>query len=971
MRAVAVFWVRLVCSLAAASVVIGSARAQAEPPGALSVMPLPGGLRAALSALGDPVPADRSRFLVEFIRRTYYAPIVSNSDPRLAALTALLEHLDRSSRQGDTAAAEWLPLPLSDTIWIKDVFGGRAARDTLVLDILRSRSAALFYCGLLSLDEDTRAWVATQPDLIPDLSSQHAPAFVIAAPGLRVAAGAVNVPGGELAESGWRALVGHAATEPAAFVRTLLKKDDGRLAYFLGTVGQLTPAQVRHALNLDARDERDRISAIRRLYGVFARLATDWKIEERTFWRPGLDPALLVSDLHVDGGGRPVVPGSRRFWNAVFVDGDPELNAAEKNALREPVDLTWLSEQVFKSEPIENRRRYHIVLFASRILGSTAPVSVRDALDMLRAAGKYPALTAVLERAGLVDVGAFAAAARRATQLSAISDGTRAERATAQFQGAVALVTRTALRRRLAADAVANVVSSLAAVDVSEQGDYEGRLVRWLVEWVNAQVRKPASPAPEPPHPAIDTYVHATTLPAGGDVPLLTLDHDVLQTLAGGHEPSFVEWEGTRYRVDLERAEAVRLARLLGENARPYVSSAHALLITADQLERQPTREVVAQQADRFEQVTQAVMLDRTDPYRNAALELRRAARGGDAASAARLVPTLRVMSDDLLAQGLMAFTYAVALGHPDRVSISAGEAASRHDFALRSGSVHRPGAWQLATDGADVVRGWRVTGSLLGLDVSLSEFSLVSLAARPPARKPSVADADRRLLTEAVALVAPASLVQADAEAILAAIQRGRARLAEIRTPVEAAAVAGEIPLGPIGRSLLPWAVAHDRTRVAAFLSTTELFWLGLEKRPIDARFDAWGAHAGPRLGCFCLRLSERPSWEALAGRWSSGISLTGFSDLNLRLTELLTALHMPAALLGSILGPATRDFITMAVSRDQDDRRGLVEFVQGMRTDRVEHYLSFLTVDGPLVPVGEAASSSAAGSVRGQVPQ
>ena len=66
-----------------------------------------------------------------------------------------------------------------------------------------------------------------------------------------------------------------------------------------------------------------------------------------------------------------------------------------------------------------------------------------------------------------------------------------------------------------------------------------------------------------------------------------------------------------------------------------------------------------------------------------------------------------------------------------------------------------------------------------------------------------------------------------------------------------------------------------------------------------------------------------------------------------------------MPAVLLGPVLTAATLDFVNSATSRDPDDRRGLVEFVQSLKSDRVELYLALLTTDGPLVPLGDSPVS------------
>jgi hypothetical protein len=187
--------------------------------------------------------------------------------------------------------------------------------------------------------------------------------------------------------------------------------------------------------------------------------------------------------------------------------------------------------------------------------------------------------------------------------------------------------------------------------------------------------------------------------------------------------------------------------------------------------------------------------------------------------------------------------------------------------------------------------------------------------------------------------------------------MQKGRTRLAAVRTGMDAAAVADEIRLSPARRSLFSWVVAHDPDRTAAFLSPAELLWLGLEGMPVGGGLHAFGAPGEPRLGCLCLQLVDRRPWETLAGRWDSGILATGFADLNLRLAELLAEFRMPASLLAPVLAAATQEFINTAPSRDQDDRRSLVEFVLALRPERVEQYLALLTTDGPLVPIDHAA--------------
>ncbi len=928
-------------------------------PATVSEAPLPGGLRAALAAIGDSTAPDRAQFLAEFIRRIYDTPIGAKGDTRESALRSLLAQLKAGGQSTDT-----VPLPLSSSIWIDVVFRKQAKPDTLVASILESRNAALLYNGLLSLDDDSRAWMAQQPALIEEIASRRAAPFLIAAPGLRITAAGVQVPGGQAAEPVWQALVGHRPTEANDFVRALLSSDEGRLAFFFGAMAQLNPQEIQFAMALDLADARRRVDAGRRLYGVFERLWLGRALEQRVFVRPAFDPALLVSELGANGDDGPAVPGTRGFWSAVFAE---ERESPGKKPWKEPSgpitwdqppDFPWLCEQVFKGDQPEYRRHFMMVLFASRHAAGVTKEAARDALEAIRAAGTYPALTATIERAGVSDLAVVAAAARRAAALTAIEDETRASRALAQYQGALAMITRAASRGTLTAESATKLVSSLAAIGVSDRGDYEGRIVAWLGAWLNANARPAQRTAAA--GPAGDGSVDELYESASGP-----MEEDALRILSGkpAAAPRLLDWEGTRYRLDLPRAEAVRLTQSHGQSSRPYLSSAGAVMSVADALsDAGLTREAVQQQAQAFGRIWQ------TDPtaeatedspveplkgYGEASKALQRAARSGDVHAASRLAPALRVVADEFVARGLMEWAYAAALGPRDGISISAAEAASRHDFGTQQGAgLH---AWQLPVAGNDVSGRWHVLGPLLGLDVALANFSLVSLSFKPPSIRPTLGEIDRRVFIDAVALVEPKSLSDSDRDAIAAAIRNGRARLAALRSSSDAIAIADAIPLSAQRRTLLSWTVEHDPTRIPSFLSPSELFWLGAADVRVDT-LDAWGVPAGSRTGCLCVQVVRHRSWETFAGRWNTGMVASAFPDLNFRLAELLSDLHMPAALLAPVLTSATLDFVNSVTSRDQDDRRGLVEFVQALQVDRLEQYLALLTSDGPLVPVGDA---------------
>jgi len=938
----------------------------AARPDTISQVPLPGGLRAAMAAVGDYSAPDRAQFLAEFIRRTYDTPLGVRSDVREPVLRRLLSAMDPVK-----GTAETLPLPLTPKIWIDAVFRGQGRPDTLVGAILQSRNASLFYVGLLSLDDETRAWIASQPSLISEITSRRAAGFMIVAPGFRVTSAGVRLPGGPAADPVWQELAGRRPSETTDFLRSLISVDDGRLAYFFGSMAQLTPNQIQVALNLGAADAARRVDTARHLYSVYEKVWTGRTVEQRVFTRPAFDPALLVSQLSAQGNSTLSIPGTRGFWSAVFAEtpetpGKAGRAPASTITWDQPPEFEWICEQVFKGDQSEARRHFMMVLFASRHSAGVTKGTSRDALDAIRAVVVYPALIASLERAGVQEIPIFAAAARRAATLSAIEDQERASLAITQYQGALAMITRAASRGSLTADGASKLISSLSAIDTDEHGEYAGRLVTWLAGWLSTDAGSAQKTAPGTS--ASDGSIDALYESAAGP-----MEEDALRVLAGppAATPRLVDWEGTRYRVDLPRAEAVRITNTQGQASRPYLSSASATIAIADALADQGlTLEAVRQQSEAFDRLWPRDANGGADEpagnvlasYRETTAALKRAAAAGDVRAASRLIPALRLLADELTARGLLEWAYAAALGPRDGMSIPATEAASRHDFGLH-GAGGRRAAWRPPIAGTDFTQRWRVAGSILGLDITLADFSLMKLSSKFPPRRPSLNEVDRRVFIDTTALIRPALLTDHDRDAIAMAIRNGRSRLSAVRTPDDVRAIADVVGLSAHRETLLSWIVTYDPARVGAFLSPSELFWLGAGD-VVPVALDAWGVPAGSRLGCLCLQVLAPRPWELFAGRWNTGMAASAFPDLNLRLAELLGDLHMPATLLGPVLLAATLDFVNSVTSRDPDDRRGLTEFVQALKSDRVEQYLALLTTDGPLVPLGDSPVSKDFGS-------
>ena len=922
----------------------------------ISSLPFPGGVAAARAATGDTSHADGGQFVVDVIRRSFQTPMSMRGLRRESAIHPLLDHLERARKAATRPAADRWPLPLTPPAWIGSILDQRASQDTLLSDILRSPSASLMYCALLSLDDPTRQWLAEHPAVLAEVAARHAPEFLIAAPGLRIRDNVLKLPGGAAAAAAWESAAGRPAADPGEFIKAVMARSDPALSYMIGSLAQLTPAQIRFVLSLDA-PEPARVSALRRVLAAFGRVISGWDVTDRPFWRPMLDPVMLASDLRTAENGAPILPGTAAFWSAVFSGGDADrqttAEAVSTLVSGPPVEFAWMCEQIFTGGQTVIRAPYYLTLFASRQIAAVTAANAAAALAALRGAMQYPALAGTIERMHVSDLEVYAAAAQAARMLSEIDDDGRARTAHAQFQGALAVIARAAARGSISSDRAAKLVATLSALRVDGRGEYAGAMVEWLTAMLLDRAGRSTGPL-SATHRAEDSSE--------------SRDDDLVTLLSGpaGERGATFDWEGTKYRVSFASAEALRLRRVLGESSYPYVSAADAMVAAAKAFESATvSRQTVAAHAETVLRTADAAhCADRDDwtavPLGDRCREitnaLARAAKSGDVKNAQRLAPRLRQLSDGLLGRGLMVLAYAAGIGQPENATISPAEAASRHNFGFNLPGFGRAGAWRWAASGADRIRDWHFTGSMLGIDVALAQLAQLRLSNRPPSARPSLSDEDRVVLTESIVLMEPGRLTPEGHAAIVQALKRGRQRVASIANAGDAESVAEIARMPAPRRSLFLWNAGEDRNRAAASLSMSDLLAIGLDGAAVAGSLDGWGVSGEPRLGCHCLQLPGRPL-DVFTGRWFSGILATGFVDLNIRLAEVLDELHMPGALLAPVLASATWDFAMNVKTSDFDDRNGWIEFVAAVGVDRVEQYLALLTTDGPLVPVTDGS--------------
>ena len=914
---------------------------------AVEDVPVPGGSAALSRSLGiDPVP-DRGRFIYEITRLIY-----DNPEGRRPEAERFLQWLrqpagrKRETRPApDRAATDSIPVPLAADVWSDAIFHRRVARDELVSAIIADRSASLLCHGLAPLDDQTLQYFADHPALLSRIYERSAPAFAAFSSSLHVRANRV-VPPTERDDvvAMWEAVVGEKVTRADRFIQQLFDMNDGRVASLYDTIGQLDAPRRAFALGLWLPDGTARLDRFKTLVSAGTAAFREWHVRTMPFNRSSFDLAMTLGRIQVADDGAPAVPSSRGFWTRLFSGIDVREDAARqlRSVEEEPIDAAWLTEAIGSVDVRQRAERLEQIAIGQRVFGDLA--AGRDRADVfiaLRALSRYRLLIITLDRIGIRSPSLYAAAVRHAVRLAPV-DGRRGFVAQAQFQGALAILSRMARVRTLNVRQVQTLIEKLVALPLGEDGRYAGAVAGWLRNDVAAAL------------PLADTVEAAI--------------------LAGMSGPPSAErvprlaWEGQPYRLDLGAAERRRLQQVRDRQeglpldlALDIAAIGHTLAadgFSIDDAPRMATRlarmiEETPQRPSRVE--TENVPPGVSQPQnvhetlQKAVEELSKAIKNKDAKRAARESEPLNDLSDQLLSEVLLSIAYAADVGDPEGTVLLAADVSHRHDFGFgaKDSDLRMRQVWSMPRQ--DVTPGipWRVSGSLLGLDVALAPLALRRLNFERVLEAPKLTTNQRDVFAVSVALLNPYDLRDADRDRIADAIDRGTRRVAELSGDAFDA-LADEIALEPWRRRAVRWTLAHEPDRVISMLSLTEVLVLG-GGRP--AELDPWGMSAAAS-GCLCPRLPRPGSWPALLGRPQLGLIAVGVADLNLHVAVMLKEMQLPAALARVILSGAMQDFIDEVRPTDDGDWVTLVRRARLVPRDRVEDYIAFATASGPLVP-------------------
>ena len=517
---------------------------------------------ARLAADFDIPTADRSRLLLEVVRKAFASPAGQD-----AAETILRGRLHAAFNGPLQGRPELSPLPLDPSVWRDTILERQVPDSQLVPAILSARNTALLYYGLSAMDDETLAALGPDRETL-NLLRDHAGAFAAFGRAVRVHAGRIVLPGGSDAEPLWQELVGVEPSRPGAFVRRLFADPSGRLAYFVDGLARL---DLPHQLFATGRrlPAASRLERLRALLEVFDQAAPGWRADDRPFERPAFDPAATLSLVAVTPAGALVSPLRRGAWARTFrgdeaADGefvaalpaDPE--GEEDDA---PVDAAWLLSRVHRSPPAVGHRRLQTILFAQRTLAGAGGEEA-EAVTALRGFIAFPALYLTLERIGTTEPSLLARAASRAQSLNDLLDGDERRAALGQFQAALGILDRVARARGMATGPLAAAVASLIALDTGADGS-GAAIGTWLRAELLPRLATPPVDRPDPIEAGLLAALSGPARPSGA-----------IAWIAGDHQAEAARDAATRRLRRIPRSAGWAVGRRRGGARRTARGSA-------------------------------------------------------------------------------------------------------------------------------------------------------------------------------------------------------------------------------------------------------------------------------------------------------------------------------------------------------------------------------------------------------------
>jgi hypothetical protein len=446
-----------------------------------------------------------------------------------------------------------IAVPLSAAHW-RDLLGPKAPKD-LFAGLLADRAVLLTCAGTLHTDASVRALLDRDRGLLRWIVRTAPAAFWLSSRSIAIDKDRMRVPGGEAAEPVWESLVGERVTRVPEFLRLLLSKDGGRLAWFYDSLAVMTPE--RRAMVIGAGPIEAQLDRARTLYQSFRSADSNWRLEEHPFLRGITDPWMVASRIEIDGG-EVAAPSAQWFWAALFDRPDLTRRAAASTS-REPATpatLPWLTERISSAAAKERRDRYEMVRFAQGVFGAAGDAHTTDVMVAMGGFRRYRSLLLSLDRMGVATPRVYSRAVEAARRIDELSGRDR-KHAVIAFQAALAVLERARITRAIDGATAERMVLALA-----DRVEGDGRKASAIVPWMTTTLIEVLPPLIQP-----DQFTSSTAY-----------ESRFLQALAGAPVQNAPEltWEGLNYRVDYFSSEHRRLKRIREQLTSPGLDAALA-----------------------------------------------------------------------------------------------------------------------------------------------------------------------------------------------------------------------------------------------------------------------------------------------------------------------------------------------------------------------------------------------------------
>ena len=435
-----------------------------------------------------------------------------------------------------SASRVTIPAPLDANTW-RDILPPvkPPAPTDLFTRIVTDRQALMTAAGLIAGPDSLRAYLTRDRDLLRFIYQQGAAAFAIVARRLEIDGGRIVVPGGRGAEAAWETLTGVPPSRAGAFVRALLIKDGGRLAWYYDTIGGLDSAQLAAAWPESiAAAERGR-----GLYPAFRDVDPQWRLPEQPYRRGAID-AWMVLTQNRSADGFAASPLPQATWSLLFSNERVSQGQLARTLQGSPagVSLPWLLRETLSPIVRERRTRFEMFRLAQRVFSTAPAASLADVGIALNGVRCCRALVLTLERMQVADPRTWAAAVTAARFVNEDADDRRSSLVI--FQATLALLERMRHVRTVDIATVERLIRSLSEATLADS-----QVTRSIARWIVATL-VPAVPRLVTPDAWTATTAYESIL---------------LQALAGPVERTTppVGWEGLRYVSDPVAAEHERL----------------------------------------------------------------------------------------------------------------------------------------------------------------------------------------------------------------------------------------------------------------------------------------------------------------------------------------------------------------------------------------------------------------------------